>query len=201
MKLFLLTIAAAAAGTFAAIGSLPAQTADAAPREPRHRWELLVPSGTLIPTGVQGNAIKRGNLSAVQVIYAARPSFAVTSTFGWARSRDVAAHDNPKLDVFSYDLGAELRSPRRQRDSTFSFRPFAGVGIGGRTYNHRTLDVDATHNVAAYAGVGGELGIRRIRLRLEARDYVTGFKPLGGAGASRTGNDVVVMVGLGFGSR
>ena len=75
------------------------------------------------------------------------------------------------------------------------------AGAGGRSYNYRKLDVDATHNLAAYGSVGGELGIRRVRVRLEARDYVTGFKPLAGEGAARTGNDVVVMAGLRFVSR
>ena len=79
-----------------------------------------------------------------------------------------------------------------------TFSPFAGVGAGGRSYNHRSLDVDATHNVAAYGSAGAELGIRRVRQRLEVRDYVTGFRPLDGVGAARTGNDVVVMAGLRF---
>ena len=33
-------------------------------------------------------------------------------------------------------------------------------------------------------------------LRLEVRDYLTRFKPLAGAGASATRNDVVALVGL-----
>jgi hypothetical protein len=82
-----------------------------------------------------------------------------------------------------------------------SFSPFAGLGAGGRSYNYRKLDVDATHNLAAYASAGGELGYRRLRLRLEARDYVAGFKPLAGQGSSRTGNDIVVMAGLRLVSR
>ena len=44
--------------------------------------------------------------------------------------------------------------------------------------------------------MGGELGRGRVRLRLEARDYVTGFKPLAGGGPTDTRNDVVVMAGL-----
>ena len=44
---------------------------------------------------------------------------------------------------------------------------------------------------------GGELGIGRVRLRLEVRDYVTSFKPLDGKGAAGTRNDVV-MAGLRF---
>jgi hypothetical protein len=169
--------------------------------ERKSHWELLVPSGTVVPTGAQRGAIKRGNLTAVQLSYVARPALAITSTVGWARSRDIATAGDPKLDVFTYDVGAEVRAPGWMSGKTVSFTPFAGAGAGGRSYNYRKLDVDATHNVSAYAGVGGELGIRRIRLRLEARDYVTGFKPLSGEGAARTGNDVVVMAGLRFVSR
>jgi hypothetical protein len=67
-----------------------------------------------------------------------------------------------------------------------------------RSYNYRKLDVDATNTVAAYGSVGGELGVGRVGLRLEVRDYATGFKPLVGAGKSDMRNDVVIMAGLRF---
>ena len=165
------------------------------------RWELVVPSGAVIPTGAQRDAIKRGNLTAVQLMFIARPTFAITSTFGWARSRDIASAGSPKLDVFTYDAGAELRAPRWLSSKTTTFSPFAGVGVGGRSYDYRKLAVAATHNVASYASVGGEVGLKRVRIRLEARDYVSGFKPLASGGSARTSNDVVIMVGLRLVSR
>jgi hypothetical protein len=79
-----------------------------------------------------------------------------------------------------------------------TFSPFAGVGAGARSYNYRKLDVDATHNLAAYGAVGGELGMGRVGLRLEARNYATGFRPLVGVGKSDMRNDVVVMAALSF---
>ena len=195
-------IAAAVACTLASTSNLYAQgTEPQAASGKTRRWELVVPSGIIVPTGVQRDAIKRGNLTAVQLAYVARPAFAITSTFGWARSRDVATTDDPKLDVFTYDVGAEVRAPRWLAGRAMTFSPFAGGGVGGRSYNYRRLDVDATHNVGAYVGAGGELGFRRVRVRLEARDYVTGFKPLDGAGAARTANDIVVMAGLRLVSR
>ena len=190
-------IAAAMSCTILTASSLSAQATDA-PTAPslKSRWEFLVNSGTLVPTGAEHNAIKRADLSAAQLTYVVRPSLAITSTVGWARSRDIAIGGDPKLDVFTYDVGAELRAPSWNTGNAMTFTPFAGAGAGGRSYNYRKLDVDATHNLAAYGSVGGELGVRRVRVRLEARDYVTGFKPLGGVGQSRTGNDVVVMAGL-----
>jgi hypothetical protein len=190
---------AATLGLTVATANLSAQTVESpATSSPRSRWELVAPSGTLVPTGAQRDAIKRGNYSALQVNYALRPSLAITSTVGWARSRDVAIGQDAKLDVFTYDVGAEARAPRLDLGKAVTLRPFAGAGAGGRSYNHRKLELDATHNITAYGSVGGELGVRRVRVRLEARDYVTGFKPLAGTGESRTGNDVVVMLGLGF---
>jgi hypothetical protein len=192
-----LLAAAALGSTLAGVTPLAAQTADstAAPRRSA-RWELLVPAGRIVPTGAQRGAIKRGNLSAVQLAYVPRPALAFTATVGWARSRDLAAANDPKLDVFTYDVGAEVRAPRWGAGTSATFMPFAGLGAGVRSYNYRSLDVDATHNPAAYAAAGAELGVRRVRVRVEARDYVTGFKPLAGGGTADTRNDVVVMAGL-----
>jgi len=197
------TVVTAALGcTIVAASNLSAQTAESAAATVKQpRWELVVPSGSMIPTGAQRDAVKRGNMNAVQITYVGTPSLGIVSTFGWARSKDVATAGNPKLDVFTYDVGGELRAPRWIGSETVSFSPFAGLGAGGRSYNYRKLDVDATHNLAGYASAGGELGMHRLRLRVEARDYLAGFKPLVGTGASRTGNDIVLMVGLRLVSR
>lgn len=176
-----------------------ARTADAqtAPAQ-TSRFEFLVSSGSLVPTGAPRNAIKRADLTTAQLSYLVRPNVAVTTSFGWARSRDLATVGSPKLDVFTYDVGAEVRADRWGADRAVTFTPLAGVGAGARSYNYRSLDVAATHNLAAYGSVGGELGYRRVRLRLEARDYVSGFKPLAVAGTAGRRNDVAVMVGLRF---
>lgn len=180
----------------AAASALPAQTTDTVPSSAPSRWELNLPTGTLIPTGEVRSAVKRGNLSALQLTYVARPALAIGAMVGWARSRDVGTAGDPKLDVFTYDVGAEVRAPRLLRDAPVSVMPFAGLGAGGRSYNHRSLDIDATHNLAAYGSAGAELAYRRVRVRLEARDYLSGLKPLVGGGPSTTGHDVVVMAGL-----
>jgi hypothetical protein len=195
-------VIAAALTSFVAAGRTVAQAGETSPApDTPARWSLIVPSGTIVPTGALRHAIKRGNVTAVQLAYAPRPTFAIMSTFGWARSRDVATTGEPKLDLFTYDLGAEVRAPRWLEGNGMALTPFAGAGAGGRSYNYRKLDIDATHNVAAYVSAGGELRIRRVGVRLEARDYVTEFKALDGGNAKRTGNDVVFMAGLRLFSR
>jgi hypothetical protein len=74
--------------------------------------------------------------------------------------------------------------------------PFACAGAGGRSYDLRGRDADARHNLAGFASLGGELGAGRVRLRLEARDYVSGFKALAGNGRSATRLDVAWFAGL-----
>jgi len=127
-----------------------------------------------------------------------RPALAITGTIGWARSRDLTAVDTPKLDVFYSDLGLEIRPSVWFAGRTVTISPFAGLGAGVRSYSYRSLDVDATYNLAGYATVGGEIGIGRVGLRLEARDYVSGFKSPAGAGCACTRNDVAIMLAVRF---
>jgi hypothetical protein len=159
------------------------------------RWQLIVNEGKLLPTGEMRDVLSRANLTAAKLFYSVHPAVAVTTTLGWARSRDIATEDDPKLDVFTYDVGAEVRAPQLALGGV-TFRPMLGAGAGGRSYNYRSLDVDAAHNLAGYGSAAAEFGYRRARLRIEARDYVTRFKPLTGIGSSSTRNDVAVTAGV-----
>jgi hypothetical protein len=193
------TRAAATATATLGLLAMIARTSPAQSAAPQAAtWELRFTSGGLVPTGAERSTIKDAQYSAAQVSWLVLPSLAVTSTFGWGRSRDIATSGDPQLDVFTYDLGAEARGAEWFAGKTMTFSPFLGAGAGARSYNYRDLDVDATHNVAAYATAGGELSAGRVGVRLEVRDYVAGFKPLIGSGSASTRNDVVIMVGVRF---
>jgi hypothetical protein len=183
----------------AAAALLPTLDAAAqAPATTSRRWELQLPTGAFIATGSQRDQLKDAQVTAAQLSWLIRPRVAMVGTFGWARSRDLSTAGTPKLDVFTSDVGVETRTAEQFSDRTVSISGFAGLGAGARSYNYRSLDVDATDNLAAYASAGGELGIGRVRMRVEARDYATGFKPLTTAGESEARNDLVVMVGFRF---
>jgi hypothetical protein len=188
-------VALVAAGTLGVLAASqqPVQGQTAPDQKPG--FGFLLTSGQVVPTGAQRDVVKRGNVSAAQLSYGVHPLVSLTATFGWARSRDVASVDQPKLDIFMYDVGAELRGPRLG-SGFVDFRPFAAMGAGARSYNYRSVEVDATHTLAAYGALGGEMGVGPVRLRVEARDYVSRFKPLDGRGSVNTRNDVVVMAGL-----
>jgi hypothetical protein len=161
-------------------------------------WEFNFTSGAFIPIGDQSGVLKNASLSAAQLSYVLTPHVAITSTLGWAGSRDLTTADDPKLDVFTYDVGAEARMPRGFANKLLALSPFAGIGVGGRSYNYRSLRVDATDNVAAYGGAGAEIGIRRLSVRFETRSYLASFKPLTGGGKAATRSDIVVMLGFRF---
>jgi hypothetical protein len=176
--------------------TLTAPSTGQAQVSPPRTWEVRVTGGELVPTGDQRNVLERADMTAAQVSWVLRPSLAITGTFGWARSRDISTADTPKLDVFTSDLGLELRPKQWFAGRAVTFDAFAGIGAGARSYNYRKLDVGATHNVAGYGAVGGEIGVRRVGIRLEVRDYVSGFKPLIGGGVSRTRNDMVITAAV-----
>jgi hypothetical protein len=172
---------------------------DSAPRA--RTWELRIPGGAFIGTGAQRDHLRDAQVSAIQVSKRVSPRVAVTGTFAWAASRDRATAGSPKLDVFSSDAGVELRSAEWHADAPVSLSAFAGAGGGARSYNYRKLDVDATNNLAGYVAAGGEVGMGRVALRVEARDYATGFRPLTGPGKSEARNDVVIIAAFRFNRR
>jgi len=163
--------------------------------------EFRVSGGYLVATGAQRTQLADAQVTAAQLSWVVHPRVALNGTFGWARSRDRIAAESPKLDVFTGDVGGELRSGRWFLGGPISLSAFGGLGVGMRSYNYRSLDVPATYNLAGYASIGGEIGMGRVGLRLEARDYVTGFKPLAGLGRSATRNDVMITAALRFNLR
>jgi hypothetical protein len=158
-------------------------------------FELRPYAGAFIPTGTQRDLLKDAVMVGGQASYRIVPQLALTGTLGWSPSKDRITPGDQTLDVWQYDVGAELRAPSWFTSGAWDFTPFVGLGGGGRTYNYRDLDVDSKTNVAGYGTLGGEIGFGRIGLRIEGRDYVSQFKPFDG-GDSKTRNDVTVAAGL-----
>lgn len=185
---------AAAVFALSAVGT-KAAAQDGAAYQSTSGFEIRPYAGAYIPTGKQRDLLKDAVLVGGQASYRLNPQFAVTGTLGWSPSKDRITPGDQKLDVWQYDLGGELRAPSWITSGALDFTPFVGLGAGARTYNYRDLDVDSKTNFAGYGVLGGELGFGRIGWRLEARDYVSQFKPFEG-GDSKTRNDVTVATGL-----
>jgi hypothetical protein len=161
-------------------------------------FELRPFVGAYIPTGDQRDFLKDAVLVGGQASWRVIPAFAVTGTFAWSPSKDRLSPGNQTLDLYQYDIGAELRTPSTFNAGIASFTPFVGLGLGGRTYNYRDLDVSSKTNFDGYGAIGGDLGFGPIALRIEGRDYVSQFKPLTGTGDTKTRNDIGLAAGIAY---
>lgn len=159
--------------------------------------------GALMGTGDQHDALKSAVLVGGQASYAFHPNFAVVGTFGWSPSQDKLSAQQPKLDLYQYDLGIEGRLNDLTGGSPFITRPYATLGAGGRTYDLRNVpNADAQTNALGYGAIGLDLNHEsgKFGIRLEARDNVTSFKGFRGELSDRKArNDVQLSAGLTFG--
>ncbi len=190
--------AALAVALAAAVALIAVSPRRAAAQAGASGWEFRIASGSFVPTGAQRESLKGASLSAAQLTWTASPALAITGTFGWARSRDLGTAGSPKVDALSADLGAEVHGTPWFAGRRLTFRPFAGLGAGTRSYDYLGRSTDATHNLAGFGAIGGELGVGRVGVRLEVRDYVSGFTPLVGSGAAEARNDLYVMIAVRF---
>lgn len=154
--------------------------------------------GGYVPTGDQRDFLKDAVLVGAQGSWRFIPSFALTGSLSWSPSKDRLTSGDETLDVVQYDIGAEARAASWLGAATWDFTPFVGLGVGGRTYSYRDLEVDSQTNVAGYGAVGGDLYFGRVGLRVEARDYLSRFKPLVGTGDAQTRNDISLVTALTF---
>ena len=154
--------------------------------------------GAYIPTGDQRDLLKDAVLVGAQLSWHALPYLGITGTFGWSPSKDRLTPGDQTLDIYQYDVGAELRSASLWNGSMLNFTPFIGLGVGGRTYDYRDLDVGSKTDFDGYGALGGDIGFGPVGLRIEARDYVSQFKPLVGTGDTKTRNDIGLAAGVSY---
>ncbi len=161
-------------------------------------WELRFTSGALVATGDLRNSLKDASTTGLQLSWLLRPSLAITGSFAWASSHDLSAAANPMLDVFTSDVGLEARPSTWFTGHAVTLSPFVGLGAGVQSFNYRHLAVTPSNTLAGYVSAGGEIGVGRVGLRIEVRDYAGSFTALQGAGSSGVKNNVMIMAALRF---
>ena len=185
-----------------------------APAAGRGPVELRPYVGAVVPTGAQRDVLTDAVLVGAQLGWQFHQNLAVTGSFGWAPASDrstalsgsggtpggLYTGREEDVSLFQYDVALEGRLPNLSRSLRWSTRPYAALGVGGRTYDYRDVGgVGAETNLLGFGAVGldvtpptGNLG-----LRVEARDNVSAFKGLRGERDERRArNDVQFTAGL-----
>lgn len=161
------------------------------------RPEIRPFGGAIIPTGDQRDLFLDAPMTGVSAALELHPSLHVLTTFMWvpAQNKYPVAQDN--VNIYQYTLGAELGFVK-PLGGRWELRPFAGLGVGGRTYAFQGLGLTDRTNFVGYGAVGTEFQIARTALRLEARDNVFGYRsPVSGVG-SKTRNDIGLSLGIAY---
>lgn len=160
-------------------------------------FEIRPFAGVFVPTGSQRDLLNDAAFAGAQLGLEIHPNVTLVGSFAWAPSEDVTRSAANDVDIYQYDVGAELSATRRL-GGMWSLRPFVGLGAGGRTYSYRDLELDTQTNFVGYGALGAELQAGRIALRLEGRDYVSAFEGLDGLEASSTRNDLSFAAGIAY---
>jgi hypothetical protein len=152
-------------------------------------------AGVFVPVGAQRSDFKSATMFGAQGAIEVNRHLHGLVSLGWT-------HGHNKLyvadvtQIWQYDIGAELNAVR---DVGFGwyFRPFAGMGLGGRTYNYQASEVSTKSCTAGYGTLGGEMQRNVIALRAEVRDYLSCYEsPL--SGKKNTRNDLGITFGLAY---
>ena len=190
---FTMSVAAALFATSVAAGGAGAQSSSESPLEIRPFV------GAFIPTGDQREMIDDAITAGVQGAYTVTSYLSIVATFSVTPSSDTRLALDDDLDVFSYDIGVEIRKVFIVTKTGVTLSPFLGLGGGGRTYDYRTLETHAESNITGYGALGAHLSMGAIGFRIEARDYVSSFNGLiGEMNAWQTRNDVAILSALSF---
>jgi hypothetical protein len=154
--------------------------------------------GAYLPTGDQRDVLKDSALMGMEFAYELPINVHLLGTVGWTPSTDKALTQDNRVNLFQYDVGAELFNSRPMTGD-WLFRPFVGLGVGARTYDMTEIrGAKAKTYAAGYGALGSEFQLSNIAIRIEGRDYLSQFKGLAGGADNKTRNDVTLAAALAF---
>ncbi len=184
-----------------AFALLASASVASAQMRPQRFLELRPTGGMIIPTGTQRDVMKDGAMFGFQFGYQLQPALHLVASFAWTgMDHKLSAPAQPSLErgtnLYQYDIGAEFHLVRAINDR-WEMKPFLGLGAGARTYQYDAALLGRRTAAAGYAAVGTEFQAGMTALRVEARDYLYGYKdPVQDKQFTR--NDITVALGLAF---
>jgi hypothetical protein len=152
--------------------------------------------GAYVPVGAMRDEFKAATMRGVQGAMELSRHLHVLAGGSWTHGHSKLLPSNDVTYVWQYDTGVEANLVRALSGG-WLWRPFAGLGVGGRTYDYRKADVATRTCTAGYGALGSELQMGTVGLRLEGRDYLSCYKsPL--TAARRTRSDLGLSFGVAY---
>ena len=171
-------------------GALSAQT-------PLRRPEIRPFAGALIATGDQQDLFKNATMFGGQVALEMNQNFHFVGTFGYSSLTSKYSVSDAGVRAYLYDAGIELNRVR-PLGGDWQFKPFIGIGGGGRSYTFTDASLEDRNIVSGYAALGTEFQLSKLALRLEARDNLFNYHEPTATGGFNVRNDVSVGFGLAY---
>lgn len=160
-------------------------------------FELRPFAGVYLPTSNLSTLYRESVLFGVQAGVELKPTFHLLGTLTWVPVHNDYGVANPDVNLYQYDLGAEL-AIARPLEPEWVFKPFVGIGAGARTYSFKASELSTRTCVAGYGSAGTELQLHRVAFRFEARDNVFCYRAPTGPSRSWVRNDVGLSIGLAY---
>lgn len=151
--------------------------------------------GGYVPTGAQRGAFAPAPVVGVQVAVGLRRTLALVAGAAIAQTEDRTAAPRANVNLVQFDVGVEFgrASGGRLRRG---LAPFAGVGVGGRTYDYAAGGIATRVFPTGYAAGGAEVALGRAGLRVEARDHLSRYQRPPVSTSIR--NDLVLLAALAY---
>ena len=160
-------------------------------------YEIRPIVGAYVPMGVQRHDFRTATLLGAQAAFEFSEYFHAVGTATWTHGHaKFLTADSDLTHVWQYDLGVEFGA-FQELGSGWLFRPFAGAGAGGRTYDYRETVMGTRTCTAGYAALGMEYQKGALGVRLEGRGYASCFEsPV--TSRQQTRVDGSLVVGLAY---
>lgn len=183
--------------SLASLGWAPlaaAQGARADSADERIRRVAHAQLGAYVPLGALRDGFGPTMLVGVQGYQRLGPAFGLVASVSGAQVRDLRPLSRPEWYLWQYDVGFEAGTGHAGRLSHPAL--FAGLGLGGRTYDRTGAARGVRSAAAAYASLGAEARTGRTGLRIESRLY--GTRPGGQPDGSAIRADAAITAGLAY---
>lgn len=171
--------------------SVPAQQAS---RDTGQRIAAHALLGVRAPTGRERDVFGPAFLIGGQVAVRMGGHAAAVMSVSAAQGNDRTHSGDNALTAVQYDVGVERHGCPFCRGVT-AVTPFAGAGVGGRTYLHDGGSRPATTSPAVYVAAGAEFRKGRAGFRAELRDYLVFVQR---DRRRNVWNDIALQVGLAY---